>query len=486
MQTRFINSRTNLLALVALALLLMFVVRGAGEQIPFAQAGAAQNVSGFAWSSNIGYISFNSTDCDTNANGFVDTGACGGTDTPASLLTDYGVNIDFATGNFSGFAWSSSIGYINFNPDPDPTGNGCTSSPCGAHLDLVTNDVTGWARACSVLSAADCTGVAVKGGSVGGSVLGGWDGWIKLSDPSWTNPATYDYIDGVIDGTPIDVYDADGYHGIFFEPGVAPVTSKLKGFAWGGLILGWIDFALVDPPLPGGVIVGTPPPVGDPDISVTPLQLDFGDVEVTKSKILTFTITNTGDTGTLLSGTITVPPGEPFTLSSGNPFVTCTLPTSCTYDLIPDSGQGLLNVIFNPTVLLDGQTTQVTFDSTDASLADVVKTVLGNGAYLVSGPGLDFGNVRVTKTKDLVLTIINEGTVDYGLDTLSISNPVYSCVGACPVINLAPGVPNDVPIRFAPLLVQNYPATATLENHPSISYELIGAGVPTTFIIKDQ
>ena len=102
------------------------------------RAGAGDNVSGWAWSENIGWISFNST-----------TGGGG---------TDYGVNIE-PDGTFSGYAWSENIGWISFNKNEFldcPSGAGT----CLAEVNLSSQEVSGWARA---LAYGD-----------------GWDGWISL------------------------------------------------------------------------------------------------------------------------------------------------------------------------------------------------------------------------------------------------------------------------------------------------------------------
>ena len=80
---------------IRIFLLIIFVVFGFfifGK----VNAGTTDNVSGWAWSENIGWISFNNT-----------TG--GGT-------TNYGVNINPSTGVFSGYAWSENIGWIDFGP----------------------------------------------------------------------------------------------------------------------------------------------------------------------------------------------------------------------------------------------------------------------------------------------------------------------------------------------------------------------------------
>jgi len=107
------------------------------------QADSDDNTSGYAWSENIGWISFNNI-----------TG--GG--------SNYGVNIDPSTGDLSGYAWSEHIGWISFNrsdtgnPPENPFKNG---TPI-AKYDKNSNEVTGWMR---VLAHGE-----------------GWDGWIKFYD----------------------------------------------------------------------------------------------------------------------------------------------------------------------------------------------------------------------------------------------------------------------------------------------------------------
>ena len=105
-------------------------------------AGTGHNVSGYAWSENIGWISFNNT-------------SGGGS-------TDYGVDINETTGIFSGYAWSENIGWITFNAEGTDPGNDLTGCPSGDCLAKVESnyEVSGWARALAY--------------------GGGWDGWIKL------------------------------------------------------------------------------------------------------------------------------------------------------------------------------------------------------------------------------------------------------------------------------------------------------------------
>src|SRR3989338_509710 len=83
---------------VLIFLLLVFAVAAFfvffGERLEKVEAGSNDNVFGWAWSENIGWISFN----NTSGGGAV----------------DYGVNVDTTTGIFSGYAWSENIGWISF------------------------------------------------------------------------------------------------------------------------------------------------------------------------------------------------------------------------------------------------------------------------------------------------------------------------------------------------------------------------------------
>lgn len=136
------NSLYPVVALLAVLFLVAAIQYEGWFKTSPAYAGSLDSLSGFAWSSNIGWISFNCTS----------DGSCPGG-------TGYGVNIDPTTGNFSGYAWSDSIGWISFNQTTGCPESGCTTQP---NMNLSTGAVTGWAKALTA----------------NGS---GWDGWIKLA-----------------------------------------------------------------------------------------------------------------------------------------------------------------------------------------------------------------------------------------------------------------------------------------------------------------
>jgi chitodextrinase len=129
------------------------------QKVENVMAGAGDNVSGFAWSSSTAWISFNSTDCDTNKNGFIDTNGirngCNGNDNASTPSFDYGVRISLTTGEFTGRAWSSSLGWISFNrtdfgvgdPPAAPFNGGSGQI---ANYNSATGEITGWAKILSI------------------------------------------------------------------------------------------------------------------------------------------------------------------------------------------------------------------------------------------------------------------------------------------------------------------------------------------------
>lgn len=224
MKTFTIHSVRNVFAFfIALGLGYMaYTVSPTSVTGPKVEATSAENVSGYAWSDNIGWISFNDT-------------------TGGNPAQPYGVKINTTSGDISGIAWSSGvdsavgpqgfveggIGAISFNraDTGNPPGDPYQTTGAIARVNITTGAVTGWARA---LSACDPT-CATNSGA--GANSGGWDGWVKLSkDPSDTG-STY----GVV---------------------INAETGKFSGYAWGGAqvdasgnstpsgvsVVGWISF----------------------------------------------------------------------------------------------------------------------------------------------------------------------------------------------------------------------------------------------------
>jgi len=174
-----------------LALIVGITIVTSGKAV---NANNSQELIGWAWSSNIGWVSFNCS----NENSCDDV--------------DYSVEMA-SGGNLSGYAWNDNIGWINFapvGPYPEAPDHGARLEPGKRE-----NKITGWARACLGAALSDCSGGTNPN-------AGGWDGWIKLSG-SWKN-------------------------------GVSIKNNQLQGYAWNDEVIGWIDFN----PARGGVAFGSP------------------------------------------------------------------------------------------------------------------------------------------------------------------------------------------------------------------------------------
>lgn len=135
----FTQKYTLSLLVLALAALVAFGV------MLSVRAASSDNLSGYAWSSTIGWVSMN---CTT-------AGSC--------AATNYGVKAD-TNGLMSGYAWSSNAGWISFN-SADLAG--CPTAPCEARFNKTTGLATGWARAIA--------------GAGADEEIGGWGGWLHLA-----------------------------------------------------------------------------------------------------------------------------------------------------------------------------------------------------------------------------------------------------------------------------------------------------------------
>jgi len=199
----------------------------------------ADNVSGYAWNGDDGWIDLNSNGIKDLGEYMIPPGGMGWLSFNCTSggncgTSNYGVNIDSA-GNILGYAWAGNsidsningFGWIKFGGlSGFPSGPGTIS----LNAKLAGNNITGWARACAVFQSG-CSGDYYHGTGavnnnllpptppattpVANSYLGGWDGWISLSGTGY----------GVT---------------------VNQSTGVFSGYAWGGSnVLGWIDFSQV-------------------------------------------------------------------------------------------------------------------------------------------------------------------------------------------------------------------------------------------------
>lgn len=175
------------------------------------QAAATDNVYGWAWSENIGWISFNCYNYyGDDINKLEDH----------CKDSNYGVSIDLSgTGEFSGYAWSENIGWIQLDPEGPYPGDpqhgvklliGDSSCNIGSQCP-----VYGWARALAGMDADN---------------NGGWDGWIKFRKDQSDSNQNYDYGVSIQWGQLGDGGGGDSN------------INEFLGWAWGSDVLGWISF----------------------------------------------------------------------------------------------------------------------------------------------------------------------------------------------------------------------------------------------------
>lgn len=177
MHGTLVHNMKIIFAAAALALFALALASFGGFALDPARAAEGDNVSGWAWSDNTGWISF--------------------------YGNNYGVDVNETTGAFSGYAWSDAIGWIDFS---GPLADGESARPespnTGAILNFTDNTVSGWARACSVFQ------IGCAGTLKSDTALGGWDGWLKMHDVTLDTAAT---------------------------------PNAFSGWAWGGVPVGWVD-----------------------------------------------------------------------------------------------------------------------------------------------------------------------------------------------------------------------------------------------------
>lgn len=201
------------------------------------------NIRGWAWSENIGWVSFSHSNCDTNEDGFADAPGCPLVPVPnygAHALTQSDLNnpsfsSGYDEGALAGHAWSESLGWISFDR-AEVTANGIESFPDGYDPYIGKNYTAKIEQ--------DGAGLVIKGwGRAIAGIGEPWEGWIKF----------YDNIN-IIPDYKIDV-----------------ASGALSGYAWGGAAIGWLSFS---GPAYGATLEVNPPTVSNLNASFADLCAD--------------------------------------------------------------------------------------------------------------------------------------------------------------------------------------------------------------------
>jgi len=120
-------------AIAILSIFAVFIISKTVVQAYNTSRPSDSQMYGYAWSSNIGWISFNNcTSATTGCSGF-----------------SYGVSMDPTNisgyYNLSGYAWSSNIGWISFT-NGDLSASSCLTT-CQPKVNVTTGAFSGWAKA---------------------------------------------------------------------------------------------------------------------------------------------------------------------------------------------------------------------------------------------------------------------------------------------------------------------------------------------------
>ena len=156
-----------------------------------AEAALGFDLTGYAWSENIGWISMNCKTGGATGNDICDT-------------SNYKVSVN-SGGMITGYAWSSNIGWIKFgglSGFPSALGN------YGGNAKVNENIFDGWARACAGTSGGNCSSMNNN------PYAGAWDGWISLKGSNY---------------------------GVNSNP-------SAESYAWGSDVVGWVNFSQIIPP----------------------------------------------------------------------------------------------------------------------------------------------------------------------------------------------------------------------------------------------
>jgi hypothetical protein len=177
-----------------------------------------------------------------------DNQPCGGANPDCYGLT---FPLNNADGPVTGYAWSSNVGWIDFQPSaPYPSCAGCPASG----VVRSGNALSGWARIVSILDAKNWLGSGTDNS-------GGWDGWVKMSGPSYGITIAPDTL-------------SNGY------------SHRLEGYAWSDEF-GWIYFGTdntTNPPFPTvnfgsvtlSVVLTANPTSGNVPLNNVDLSADVG------------------------------------------------------------------------------------------------------------------------------------------------------------------------------------------------------------------
>ena len=180
-------------------------------------------------------------------------------------------------------------------------------------------------------------------------------------------------------------------------------------------------------------------------LTLTPVSLDFGSVQVGTTATLPLQITNTSPSPTLFRS-----------ISTNNRNYTatgdCPAPNSNSGASLPPASSCTLQVSFTPsaTGVLTGDVNLVT--SLSPLGLEAALTGVGIQSTLIATPAsLNFGSLAVGASANLTLTLANTGSAPISNLALALTGD-YAITSPCPLTTLAPGQSCTLTITFSPTM----------------------------------
>jgi len=223
---------------------------------------------------------------------------------------------------------------------------------------------------------------------------------------------------------------------------------------------------------------GVPEPV--PEIDVTPMALDYGDVFIGSSSSFSVTIANIGNADLDVTS-IGLGAGSSldFEVTSGLTSIV----------LVPGANT-TVQVTYSPSEE-DADSGTLVIDSDDADEPVVTVSLFGNGVPVpvpeidVNPMSLDYGDVFTGSSSSLSVTITNIGTADLDVTNIALGVGTSADFAIAPgpaSIVLVPGANVTVEVTYSPSDVDADSGTLVIDSNdtdePVVTVSLIGNGVP--------
>jgi hypothetical protein len=394
------------------------------------------------------------------------------------------VGISFISSTNGGVTWTNWLGVSGGSIYGVTYGNGTFVAVGDSGAIFTSPDGATWDRRSSGTSNY-LSGVTYGYGFVavggGGTSLSSPDGitWTTRTSGTTKNLLGVTYDNGIFvavgdDGTILTSTD-----GATWSTRTSGTTKKLYEVTYGNgtfVAVGDKGTILQSDPL------GPPP---EPDISVNPASINFGNVNVGSTPDQTTTVRNDG-TGNLIIGSVTTP-SLPFSKQSD----------TCSGQTLSPGATCIITYRFSPTS--EGTfSSNSNIPSNDPDENPVTVSLMGTGVSLnfpditVSPLSINFGSVNIgSSSNPQIITVRNDGTANLSIGSIALTgtNPseFSKSIDACSGQILTPGGSCTSQIMFSPTSAGSKAATLSIpSNDPDenpVGVSLSGIGTTQQYTI---